>query len=303
LLGPVKTMAEETPVEAFGVDSTAAEVLKSTEVEEFREEDFLEPTPLQSTETVEPTPLQSTGAAEPTPLPSTAAVEPTPPAVKGKFIYRPESEKTICPFNAFLINNGYIFPDEEGYVTAEAHEHAMRVDMKLPDVALKPLMALYEGRDKISLYKMDGDMSVEHTFGSGIREASVAGTMDEKFDKFEERFNDKGRFNAEALGRAVRWCRENAIDVEEKARGATMSIVLVGFIALFGRDTDRKYGKFLTSDELRDLYVRGKVYAGWEPDGVTHGEIGKAVVGIHSTCNESTFKRRAASIASSCSIL
>lgn len=195
---------------------------------------------------------------------------------------RPNADTIPCPGLAALYNHGVIRPDPEGNVTS-AHFDAALSEIGLTKPLRKLLIHVADKTDAMpNSFNLFGlrQSSLNHPGSTGIRDPTV------NVEQLPEllKFGENGRMYARHFALAANHFQKTrpdrgpgGFDVQKHVPTfAAMNNELTAALLVFGRK-DEKGERYLTFQDVRDLWVDGKYPQGWSPsakDSLTAGDFG-----------------------------
>ncbi|MFM7846031.1 MAG: hypothetical protein ACKPEY_17615 [Planctomycetota bacterium] len=164
-------------------------------------------------------------------------------------------------------HHGLLNPDPAGNVTlAELDAALMKVGIheRLRSLLKKQADKTDDIPESFNLFELRGS-NLDHTGSTGIRDPEV------DVEKLQTRllnFSVQGRMYAEHFAAAANFSQQH----ERGLHGTTLQTVeLTSILKVFGRH-DESGRLFLTNDDLRSIWIDGRIPADWQPR--PEGDIG-----------------------------
>lgn len=173
---------------------------------------------------------------------------------------RPQADSIPCPALLCFYNHGLLNPDDKGNVTLAELDSALAIVGVQPRVR-NILTKGAENSDAIAgsfnLFALR-DSSLDHTGSTGIRDPRVA---PEKLDDALLNFSRNNRMYSEHFAAAANAARK----LDPGLAGTSKQTVeLTSILAVFGR-IDESGQLYLTTDDIRHLWIDGRFPDDWEP--------------------------------------
>jgi|GEM_PF-4587226 len=173
---------------------------------------------------------------------------------------RPHADSIPCPALLCFYNHGLLNPDAHGNVTVAELDKALTavgVQAKLRGILTKGAEKTDTIAGSFNLFKLR-DSSLDHTGSTGIRDPHVD---PEKLPTALLAFSENGRFYSQHFAAAA-----NAAGKLDPGLGGTskQTVELTSILAVFGR-TDETGQLYLTTADVRSLWIDGKFPADWQP--------------------------------------
>ena len=199
---------------------------------------------------------------------------------------RPNADKIPCPALLSFYNNGLLDPDENGNVAIAD------LDKVLASVGVNSTVrkVLAKGADesdgvrdcKFNLFALR-DSSLDHSGSTGIRDPEVNPDM---LESNLLRFSENGRLYAEHFAAAANQAQKGDPGIKGTI---TQTVEFTALLEVFGR-VDESKGRYLTIDDVKGLWIDGKLPTDWQPRAADEVGVGSISLGVAEMVMKRVFK-------------
>jgi hypothetical protein len=171
---------------------------------------------------------------------------------------RPNVDTIPCPFVATAYNNGALAPDAGGTIHQDEIAATLRrfgLSERLRTKLAHFVVRADESPDTVNVFKLR-DSRIDHTGSTGIRDPA----LDPSKLPLLLSFGERGRMYRKHFARAANHYRRDEPGVKG---GIAQCVEFTALLEVFGRLDGG--GRYLTDEDVTDLWLRGRYPQGWEP--------------------------------------
>ncbi len=173
---------------------------------------------------------------------------------------RPHADSIPCPALLCFYNHGLLNPDDNGNVTLAELDNALArvgIQPKVRGILTKGAENSDAITGSFNLFALR-DSSLDHTGSTGVRDPKVA---PDRLDDALLNFSQNNRMYSEHFAAAANAARKRDPGLVGTSK---QTVELTSILAVFGR-IDESGQLYLTTDDIRHLWIDGRFPDDWEP--------------------------------------